>query len=333
MTIINPISSISTQSESKTPSANTLSAPTTKLGFLSFIKAKFTAFAISLGLAASPQLTENLALAERANSYTDRTILFSSTNPLRNKIKGPALSTLQHSIDLMRESYIFNSSPFQYAKDIGLRSLKLNQGECLEMSCAGLVYFLYQKNLQAKVDVYEIKNKNPQEPGGDHAFLVIGRDKHSDPSNPSTWGENAVVADPLRNIAFPATQIETLEDHLGLDHQNNPVSSPFNPRKQTLSLWISNAFTASDLAYLSGNKLTSAEKRELKILQSHLQAFHNAAAEEEKREAAERILNVVGDVQLEMKKLLLEKNRSDQPFLMAKLSLYDQMGHYLRESL
>lgn len=335
MTIINPLDSISTQSESNTPSSNTSSTElktqgqTKKLSFLSSVKTKLTAFVVSLGFAASPQLTENLALAEKANAYTERTILFSSTNPLRNKNPGPKLSTVQRSIDLMRESYIFKSSTFQYAKDIGLYSLKFSQGECLEISCAGLIYFLHQKNLQAKVDVYEIKNMNPEDLGGDHAFLVIGRDKNSDPSDPSTWGESAVIVDPLRNIAFPASQIEMLEDHLGLDPQNNPVSSPFDPRKQTLSLWVSNAFTASDLAYLSGNNLTSAEQGELKTLQSHLQAFHNAALQE-KREVAQRILNVLENVHQQMQNLLLEKNRSQQPFLMAKLSLHDQMDHFLK---
>lgn len=326
---INSINSISTQSQSSTPSSNTLSTPTTKSDFWSSVKATLTAVAISLGLVASPELTENLALAKKVNSYTDKMILFSSTNPLRNKIQGPDLSTLQRSIDLMRESYLFKSSPFQYAQDIGLCSLKLNQGECLEMSCAGLGYFLYQKKLLTKVDVYEIKNKNPEDIGGDHAFLVIGRDKNSDPSDPSTWGESAVVADPLRNIAFPATQIEMLKDHLGLDHQNNPVSSSFNSRKQTLSLWVSNAFTASDLAYLSGNHLTSTEQEELKTLQSHLQTFHQAPLQK-KQEVAQKILNGLGNIHREMKKLLLEKNRSEQPFLMAKLSLYDQMDHFLK---
>jgi len=337
MTIINPLDSSSTKTQIPTPSSNIPSTDlktltqTKKLGFLSSVKTKLSAFALSVGLVANPMLAENLTLAEKANTYTENTIVFSSTNPLRNKLPGPSLATIQRSIDLMRESYIFKTSSFQYAKDMGLRSLKLHQGECLEMSCAGLVYFLYQKNLQTKVDVYTIKNKNPEDLGGDHAFLVIGRDVNSNPADPSTWGESAVVADPLRNVAFPASQIERLEDHLGLNPQNMPLSRPFNPHQQTLSLWVSNAFTASDLAYLSGHHLTTLEKEELKTLQSHLQDFHGSELHE-KRETAQKIFNLLTNVHDEMKELISKKIRSEQTYLMAKLSLYDQMGYFLKST-
>jgi hypothetical protein len=36
--------------------------------------------------------------------------------------------------------------------------------------------------------------------GGDHGFVVVGRDKKTDPSNPATWNEEAVICDPWRGI-------------------------------------------------------------------------------------------------------------------------------------
>lgn len=37
---------------------------------------------------------------------------------------------------------------------------------------------------------------------GDHCFVVIGRERFSDPRDPSTWGENAVICDPWGEVTF-----------------------------------------------------------------------------------------------------------------------------------
>lgn len=59
------------------------------------------------------------------------------------------------------------------------------------------------------LDWVQVKN-------GDHGFVVIGRDAHTDPSNMATWNDDAIVCDPWRDVvqtvkAYAATYAKTLE--------------------------------------------------------------------------------------------------------------------------
>lgn len=59
------------------------------------------------------------------------------------------------------------------------------------------------------LDWVQVKN-------GDHGFVVIGRDAHTDPSNMATWNDDAIVCDPWRDVvlavkAYAAAYAKTLE--------------------------------------------------------------------------------------------------------------------------
>ena len=59
------------------------------------------------------------------------------------------------------------------------------------------------------LDWVQVKN-------GDHGFVVIGRDAHTDPSNMATWNGDAIVCDPWRDVVqavkdYAAAHATTLE--------------------------------------------------------------------------------------------------------------------------
>jgi hypothetical protein len=43
--------------------------------------------------------------------------------------------------------------------------------------------------------------------GGDHAFVVLGREPSSEPGVPSTWGASAIVCDPWKGEVYPPANL------------------------------------------------------------------------------------------------------------------------------
>ena len=103
-------------------------------------------------------------------------------------------------------------------------------GTCLEMVAVG-TKFAHEKNV--KVEPFCIS-------GGNHTFLVLGRDPKSDPSNFDKWGSSAAVCDPWSGENFPAHEIpKKLENYLVAtwgDNYEKPITKtePFDAEKHTL---------------------------------------------------------------------------------------------------
>lgn len=99
-------------------------------------------------------------------------------------------------------------------------------GNCLEMAAVGAEY---GKTLGASITFCSLFH-------GDHAFLVIGRDKSSKILDYPNWGENAVLCDPWSGACYPANELDKyLLDYDGLETLNNgrivTLVKPFNPKE------------------------------------------------------------------------------------------------------
>ncbi|MBA3814971.1 MAG: hypothetical protein H0X29_00305 [Parachlamydiaceae bacterium] len=130
---------------------------------------------------------------------------------------------------------------------------KIKMGNCSDLALAGLVYAL-KKNPFQRIEKAIIVD-------GNHAFLVIGREKESNAADYKTWGKNSVICDPWANKCYPVAKVEReLYDFLGCyeDESVNernyngiryPYVRPFNPLKQSLEcLFISRKEILSDLS-------------------------------------------------------------------------------------
>lgn len=86
-----------------------------------------------------------------------------------------------------------NAMLYIYHK-VGEHAGQMKSGNCGEQAALAFVYLL--KHNVLPLDFCKVKN-------GDHAFVVIGRSKESNPNDLKTWG-NAVICDPFNNQAFIA---------------------------------------------------------------------------------------------------------------------------------
>lgn len=208
--------------------------------------AKITAFVVGLlGSKYTP-------MAEKAQRFVQRNILFSSTFPNRNihfkKNKardfGVRLNGINTGIHEVRASLEgTHRSPLNKAKVMGKTAIKYSIGNCMEMAAAAFVYLL-EAYPDVKVDIYHIV-------GGDHCFLVIGRDVNSNPTDPKTWGPHALICDPWSKESFPVFELEKLKDFAGNVYTDGyPVLRELDFNTQTLGLWVSNHLTENDLKYL-----------------------------------------------------------------------------------
>jgi hypothetical protein len=68
---------------------------------------------------------------------------------------------------------------------------KFGCGNCGEQSAIAFVYLRQQKIFP--LDWMEVNDY-------EHAFVIIGRQRGSDPANYTTWGSDAVICDPWRDV-------------------------------------------------------------------------------------------------------------------------------------
>ena len=74
-------------------------------------------------------------------------------------------------------------------------------GNCMELAQMALDYVVHHTE-DVEAEIYGIW-------GGDHYFLVIGRDAGSHPYEPDTWGSDAYICDPWSNNVYPASEYLT----------------------------------------------------------------------------------------------------------------------------
>lgn len=106
---------------------------------------------------------------------------------------------------------------------------KLMRGNCQELAFMALDYVI-QHVPYVNAEIYMIS-------GGDHVFLVIGRDPESDQTKPETWGSSAYICDPWAKKTYLASEYLTnltnfkqrTED--GAEHRTSDGKSTYTNHK------------------------------------------------------------------------------------------------------
>jgi hypothetical protein len=183
---------------------------------------------------ASDELRKNLATAKSIISYVHNAVPFSSNYFERSKLFTPNYydqncllplkGVISTSLDLVREK---NSSDKSLKSNVE-KIIKYKTGNCDEMSKVG--YYVARDN--APVEIVKIR-------GGDHIFLIIGRNQASQLSDYKNWGSQAAICDVWTGAYYPASEIEKyLLDYVELmrwDNMQWTVVRNFNPAIQTIA--------------------------------------------------------------------------------------------------
>jgi hypothetical protein len=115
-------------------------------------------------------------------------------------------------------------------------SAKSSLGNCAELTYQAFDFILNTNSDVNNAEIYEIiGKKNPMD--GDHVFLVLNRDPNSDPSDPMTWGKNAIICDPWAKTVFPASEYLLKLKNYYYDKDsltNKNCIEDFNPEKHIL---------------------------------------------------------------------------------------------------
>jgi len=147
---------------------------------------------------ANPKIGEHLALAKRIIQFVNEKIHFSSTYPNRS-LDTPPLTTLNEAIYYIREP--------KDRDELEARSIEKKIGNCYEMARIGL---RFPELGDTPIETITIR-------GGDHTFLVIGRDPTTEVSDISSWNPEAVICDPWSQSCYPAKlHEEFLRNYTGL---------------------------------------------------------------------------------------------------------------------
>lgn len=125
------------------------------------------------------------------------------------------------------------SLAFQIGFKAAQAAEKLGVGNCGELADVGKIY-AWEKHPHQIVERAWTSS---------HVFLVIGRDKESDPSNYKTWGNACVICDVWKRTYFPASYaVEELDDYKGFvsikkygGEYRFPVVKPFNSQTEKLT--------------------------------------------------------------------------------------------------
>lgn len=134
---------------------------------------------------------------------------------------------------------------------------KFPVGDCneyadLAMNCLNTYY----KLSGTKAEIFSIEK-------GDHIILVMDRDPNSDPTNPSTWGKQAVICDPWIGKVYPASMINNELKTFRVmytDNKNYNLLLSFNPSYHKVVLhpeseWLNTKTMRFTFAKVSDNEL------------------------------------------------------------------------------
>lgn len=162
-------------------------------------------------------LQENLRLARLTVDYVRKAVMRTGAS---NRVEDLIKSTLMtgrvaasgHDVTLMRQmrgsggfgsvpsSATFGKDYYPTLRQIAHAAKRMGAGNCGEHAAVAFVYLH---------EAWRIKPLDymTYERPGDHAFVVIGRDGRSQPSDYHNWGQEAVVCDPWDEKAFPASRV------------------------------------------------------------------------------------------------------------------------------
>lgn len=147
-------------------------------------------------------MPNNISIAEEALKYARREITHGST-----QIEGYLDFSLHAHIMNMRNAQLppgflaaINSAIAKFEHRIS-SCKESHLGNCEEYAFMAL-HYVCENVPDVTAEVYSIG-------GGDHTFLVIGRninDPNCNPRLPATWGDDAYICDPWSNEVYPAKE-------------------------------------------------------------------------------------------------------------------------------
>lgn len=143
-------------------------------------------------------------IANKAKDYSRKYIIKGSTQITNNTYDALRRNALSDGVLSVRRFYS-NDSKFSLELNNKLKEFyrtielckKFSIGNCYELALMALDYVI-QEAPGINAEVFRIE-------GGDHRFLVVGRKKDSNPSEPNTWGD-AYICDPWANKVYPAKE-------------------------------------------------------------------------------------------------------------------------------
>ena len=176
--------------------------------------------------------TSNDVIAINACKYAREFILEGSTQIINNTYSIFKRNQLGRAVRDIR-NFLKEFNEFSLELDGVIRNFyqsinnckKFSIGNCHELALMALDYVAkYAPNVDA--EVYHIK-------GGDHVFLVIGRDPDSNLYRPETWGDKAYICDPWSDKVYLAS--DYLSQTKNYYHSNGVnCIEDFNCRKHRL---------------------------------------------------------------------------------------------------
>jgi hypothetical protein len=217
-----------------------------KRGFFSRYNPRALSSVISnSALVFSKKLQQNIKFAEEIKSHVSRIVLFSDNYPERSAVMRAkeeaqdiealdqavvsSINMVRDIVDALEEENPQIFGTLQGALLVAAVVEKYTVGNCEEMSKVGLKY-AYDNKASQRVEIFRIE-------GGNHLFLVIGRKRNSDVTNPKTWGSSAVVCDTWSGKVYPASHIfMKLENYISVEQDEQSkrlrtILEPFSASK------------------------------------------------------------------------------------------------------
>ena len=142
-------------------------------------------------------LDRNIDSALRAKQHTDRTLPIGSSNKLSDQFQiPPAIFCVQPS--RWSSEDVSGRSNLEQIRAIAERAAQWGCGNCEEHASVAFVFL--ERDGTRPIDYVQLPN---------HAFVVVGRDRNSNPTDYRTWGSEAAVCDPWDGQVYAAVNIPT----------------------------------------------------------------------------------------------------------------------------
>ncbi|KTD45686.1 hypothetical protein Lrub_2483 [Legionella rubrilucens] len=170
----------------------------------------------------------NYLAARKACQYARRFVVKGATQSINNTYSSQQRVSLDSAISDLR-GLSLAKDPYNLETDLSIHIFykvtelckKYSLGNCFELSLLSLEY-LVMNEPDVRAEVFTLS-------GGDHTFLVVGRNPASPLHSPETWGKNAFFCDPWANKVYPAHKYPIhLRNHYSTSYLNNTKGDCLN---------------------------------------------------------------------------------------------------------
>ncbi len=198
------------------------------------------------------KLDRNLLYAKEAVDYTTKCLPYGAVNYDNDLSKVSRLKLVKMNLMINDAEAASKNIPLSHNFDLYYEVIakvakEHKIGNCGEHSAIAYTYLKNEKNLR-KLDYLALVN-------GDHAFVVIGRKPGSDVTDPTTWGDAAVVCEPWGKTYYPAIQVFD---------QLNKISSRtlYDPQVHTIG-WLPSGKVPQEQLILSRMEFHQSKNKKL----------------------------------------------------------------------